>query len=150
MNRTIKYRAYRESTKSWIYGINLKDWHKHLQSNEFHMSTFWSLVDKEALIHVGEFINRHDKDNEEIYEDSIIEYCYNTEPNGNKFKGLVIYDNRVLEIGWEHDQVLFNGFILKCFENDGSDYYVPIPDIPDIKVIGNKWQSPELLKQGGD
>ena len=61
------------------------------------------------------------------------------------FTGIVEYHIKRLEIGWEHDETLFVGFILHSKDTNNSGYYSAFPTVDDLEIIGNIYENPELM-----
>lgn len=89
-----------------------------------------------------QFTGLLDSKGKEIFEGDILSYRY--EISDKPFIGSIEHQNVVLEIGWEHDETLFSGFVI----NIGSEQkpiFRPIPNIEDIEIIGDIYRNPELL-----
>ncbi len=86
-----------------------------------------------------QFTGKQDKNGVDIYEGDNLRYNYHVSKPSMNFYGTVEYHVKVLEIGYEHDETLFVGFILRC-KDDDNVYYKDIPNIKDIEIIGNVYQ----------
>ena len=133
----MKFRAYRESTKQWVYGVNTKDWHKPLQPNEFRMSKFWELVEEGVLINVCRFIDSKDKNGTEIYEGAMV--TVNTFNYGLPIGMPIQFINGRWEIVWREKHWHPNG------EEKIRD--IPLTEVIEgVEVIGKIYENPELLE----
>jgi len=98
---------------------------------------------------LDQFTGLTDKNGKEIYEGDIVKYQYHLDKNDKEcFYGIVEYHIRTLKEG--HDNESFHvGFILRGFDlkHKWEDYYTELPDLNDIKKIGNIHENPELLNE---
>ncbi len=142
--REIKFRAKTKCCEiKWVYGHYYYDI-VALEHNIVEGAIKW-IIDPQTL---GEYIGRKDKNSTEIYEGNVVEWRYSC-ADTSVFRGEVIYDCRVLEIGYEHNTTLFVGFILKCYDSiNGKDeiWYTSISELAEYEVIGNIYENPELLE----
>ena len=89
-----------------------------------------------------------DKTKKEIYEGDILRYCYHVNKPDEKpsyFDGIVEYNDKIIEIGYEHDETRFVGFILRCCPDSEDEYFTTIPNLKDIEIIGNIYENPKLF-----
>ena len=127
MNRKIKFKAKCKDNGEWVYGsyianYNEQDW--IVQDGDFFA------VDSDT---VGQFTGFHDKYGKEIYEGDILSYVF------TQVKYLVCYSYIECSLRFnpcgnvDMDSIIHNSWI-------GVNIYG--------KVIGNKYDNPELLKGG--
>ncbi len=130
--RPIKFRGKRLDNGVWIYGsLDLTDerptisW---LHTDEDDEKVPWFAHVKADT--VGQFTGLHDKNGKEIYEGDIIEI---TDPNTNeKYISTVIWSRK--------------GYYAAKMENNGN-ITLGYVDKSQIRIIGNLFDNPELLKQ---
>ncbi len=67
-----------------------------------------------------------------------VQYYYDIDSKA-VFGGFVEYHDKILEIGWEHDETRFVGFVLRCCPNTNEEYFVTIPE-ENLKIIGTQWK----------
>ena len=87
--------------------------------------------------------NRNGKRNMRV---RFVRYCYHVGTSNIDFYGIVVYRNKLLEIGYEHDETRFVGFILKGHHENEDEFFMPFPTIDDIEIIGNIYQNSKLIK----
>jgi uncharacterized phage protein (TIGR01671 family) len=97
----------------------------------------------EYIIHSKkqQFTGLLDKHGKEVFEGDILRYSYGAR-RGESFIGEVVYEIRLQDKGDNYSRHV--GFMLRAKER-GEYWYTDIPDVPDIEVIGNVWEHPELL-----
>jgi len=130
MQKPIKFRGKAKSDGRWLYGSNQVSASEGSYSQGiFPMSDFWDLVDWGNIDPetVGQYIDRKDKDDKEIYQDDLFEVGFGSEPTEV---------NRVTYGPGSCSYVLLpHGLHLGVWASEG-------------KVIGNIWDNPELLEGG--
>ena len=120
MTREIKFRFWNTNDKQMLQG-----------SKSFHSNQF----SEERWIPM-QFTGLKDKKGKEIYEGDIIEWiCNNGFPKGDKRGGVVEFEGCEFFIRcYGNIQKIFNGFSFDSIRKHS------------FKVIGNKFENPELLK----
>lgn len=142
MERETKFRGKRKRDGRWIYGllhyshgtglwfITHSDggWVPTYGSPDEGEETIFTEVDPNTI---GEFTGLKDKNNKEIYEGDIIDcdmfYNNSTLPH----RGIVIYSER---------------YMAYATKNEAGETLFHNHDIYSIKVIGNIYDNPELIK----
>lgn len=138
MKREIKFRA-------WIKtGIETYDYVKPMTIQQMihsKKSTF-SLKQLNDLVYFEQFTGLKDVNSKDIYENDIVQVNYSGNDN---FSGiaLVVFRNGYFEL---------EGKIMKIINSEGlmyDDFYAISNDLSHysacVKVIGNKFENPELL-----
>ena len=128
--REIKFRVWDKERKIMYY---LSDDRWGFGGNSEYSVLSWEDVFAEQydeLISL-QYIGRKDKNGEEIYNGDIVEF--NNYENGEMYKGLVVF----------HDC----SFCIDVF--DDYDYRY-MRKFHYIKILGNKYENPELLKEDKD
>lgn len=107
-----------------------------------HNNSLFDLISRDL------FTGLKDKNGKDMIEGDIIRYCYHVNKPPKDFVMVIEYHTKTLEIGWEHDETMFCGFILKGIDENSEDgvWYTDIPVIEDIEIIGNIHENKELLK----
>jgi hypothetical protein len=64
-----------------------------------------------------------------------IRFKYGSEKDWS-YADAVWYDG-IIKIGWENDETMFHGFVMRLLENDGTYFYRPFPPFDDsiIEII---------------
>ena len=142
--REYKFRGKNKNTGKWVYGYYFKDFNgksyiintlQKMQNAD--TSNVWIEVIEETI---GQYTGLKDKNGKETYEGDVVlidAYTY-TEPEFSE-EYLVEY-NELLGM-WELKNLEDNKDI-KTFEDLNGWYKL------DIKLLGNKWDNPELLEEG--
>jgi len=129
MSREIKFRVWDHNLKEYIEDSNadpMISWDGKVYCYERQKEGGDALVSGIRNITVQQYTGMVDKDGKEIYEgDIIFGRVYYGNENGI---GIVVY---------------FTGSFIVDWRNQIDD---PLDEIPDIKVIGNIFENPELLK----
>ena len=133
--REILFRAKRLYDGEWIEGLL---WKKKYNSNKLFISYFPNEDDEEACFAVdpetvGQFTGLTDKNGVKIWDGDICNCVYDG-----------ILATRI--IVWDEDELDFKGTNGKKNYNGNFNY---LPCCEEVKVIGNIFDNPELLKGGG-
>jgi hypothetical protein len=139
----IKFKAYRESTKAWVYGINTKDYHKPLKQNEFRLSKFWELVENDVLKNPRIYTGYDDCKGHEIYEEIDI-LRFETDDGEfvtGQLKYTILEENEV----WAGYRFHRLNDVTDQFHNK-QGMYIGEDDDGELVIIGNTIENPELLK----
>jgi len=135
--REIKFRAWDRETKKWT-------------TSGYWISTTTQRLECIPQLEVTQFTGLHDKNGKEIYEGDIVQYFYNLDLATQKFYGVIEFQDMNIEIGYEHDETRFVGFVLHAELNKNGGYFTPIPStslVSFLEVIGNIYENPELLEE---
>ena len=137
--RKIKFRGKRYDVEEWIYGQGVyvkEDVQVYIFKNmgDKYKGMKWSI--KVMPETVGQYIGMKDKNGREIFEGDIVEFT------GDYCK-LKYVGQQVGLVVWHEYSLGFRFFV-------NNKYYHPIDETDEpetkIKVIGNKYQNPELLE----
>ena len=147
--REIKFRGKRKDNNEWIYGFyfeKVRD--KNIPANQpkkaFIKTETWDEgfdVNEINIETLGQFTGLYDKNHKPIYEDDIVKMCFcETDDNGYLLKewsisGEVFYSN-----------YLYGYRVLETINLENGCEYEEHSLSPDIAVIGNIFDNPELLK----
>ena len=129
MNRELKFRVWNKETKKWIHGPGNE---VSLFGEMILLGGFLKGVKCEEINDCLplQYTGMNDSSQKEIYESDIVEYSLGS--------GKLIYQDI---IAWEHyGWVLLN---YDGFENSAT----PLTYLPEIKVIGNIFDNPDLIRQ---
>ena len=122
MNKNIelKFRYYDEVVKEFVYSCEFL-WESSYERLEY----FFQKAKIYASGPVQQFTRLKDKNGREIYEGDII----------------------LIPEDWKAEIKFINGaFRIPWVEDDGQIYLTPIADCPEMEVIGDIFENPELLK----
>ena len=124
--RTIKFRGKTIRSKEWVYSSTISQGTIKRKANKWFMEiseNVWKGLQEGSL---GQFTGLYDKDGKEIYEGDIVRWEDN---NG---------DDRQDSVKWNNGDV---GYIL-------NESWL-MAEIHTYEVIGNIYESPELIEKGG-
>lgn len=161
--REIKFRGKSKNVNEWCYGTyiftndNTNDPFRTGPFKESHRIVFWcsgdwnmgGWVDEEVIPEtIGQYTGLKDKNGKEIYEGDIVEWVFFYERLGANMG--VTEDDTIVKgiIRWKQ-----GGFILEVIENDfeNAGYYsisaLYTDTESDVEIIGNIWDTPELIKE---
>ena len=125
--REIKFRG-KDTTGIWRYGGIYGTVQPHIiHSIAGYETRAFTQVDPET---VGQFTGELDTNNREIYEGDIIEIIYGVDPE---------YGEHI-----ERHEVVFEHGAFKI----GNDVMSVVCGYNPMRVVGNKFDNPELLKDG--
>lgn len=159
MKRQILFRGKRSDNGEWIYGYlignNVIVGEIVLFEDEFFSTEFWYKVDPET---VGMFTGMYDNTKWENAPEYHKVYAYNlSEINGTKpkdeWKGIMIFEGDIVRhtrktangIESTNDEVYFDTEMLEFGLKESNElFHCQFND--EFEVIGNIYESPELLK----
>ena len=124
MNREIKFRGQKVDTKEWVYGVPLDNGNGvvriiHLSSEDSLTFIFTEVIPET----IGQLVGLNDKNNNPIYEGDIIKSWF------GEWNDVIIWDSRYAQ-----------------FTAGGGEFGCELhPD--KVEVIGNIFESPEILNQ---
>ena len=133
--REIKFRAKSIKTNKWIYGsyVEDKEWAKHYIYKQEHDGLYHKLIRHEVNPKtVGQYTGLKDKNGKEIYEGNIVSWLEH------------------------HSEIVFSAgtFCLADDESPGFHLHrcglnatLNLNGISKAEIIGNIYESPELLKE---
>jgi uncharacterized phage protein (TIGR01671 family) len=133
MNREIKFRYY-DKQEQKVYSMNTGDMLSVVCGSiaAVHIQGDYTLDVPEEII-LLQFTGLKDKNGKEIYEGDILKYS----DNYPEFTGFVKYDNR------------FGMFTIEIeFNNQYNFLHHKMS--PDLEVIGNIYENPELLEKNNE
>lgn len=157
--RTIKFRGKDFHSGEWFYGnlfVNDTRWHTHISTPERGCFR----INPET---VGQFTGVIDEEGREVFEGDILEADYKYDRIGTNggvdpdndcmCYGVVEFDNNTLQ--WVSNVYKSEGPISEHIEEEDCPL-VPLCIFgheygyanPNVKVIGNRYDDPELLKGG--
>src|SRR5690554_2958776 len=136
MHREILFRGKRIDNGEWVYGFYVRE--EGLKGDGFHSISHTIITKREP------FRLYQDR----VYVDTVGQYTGLKDRNGVKiFEGDYIYHHwhkDTAYLVWHERYICFVG---KPFEGDTSKtYHYQKPDEPDLEVIGNIHDNPELLE----
>lgn len=141
INRPIKFRCWDTKNKRFLKGIPPEEYMldsdcwSHHDLDEAYMIYPDSPFDlfTNRLIY-SQYLGKKDRDGIEIWENDIVEYSEGVElGEWTTYRGVVKYDETFAAFG-----------LAMNLNSDCSNYF--IDSIRGIKVLGNIFQNPELLK----
>jgi len=149
-NREIKFRAWwREKS---IMLNNVQSFYDTLgdidNGNEHEPEdSFGGVLESPEKYAVMQYTGLRDCDGVDVYEGDIVEFRYgHQKPDDSRFiMAFEYHAGKLIEIGWEHDEAMFVGFILRG-KDKGEDWFTDWPHTAELRVIGNIYENPELLE----
>jgi uncharacterized phage protein (TIGR01671 family) len=136
--REIRFRAWNGAQMRFIEDGEILLNHQGLLAPD-EMYEEWTSRDWPLMQYTG----LKDKNGKEIYEGDVIRWKYESD-SPNSFQGVVEYADRIIKVGWEHDDTRFVGFTIRC-DDKGEEWFAAFPNLKDIEIIGNIYENPELL-----
>ena len=150
--REILFRGKRVDNGEWIFGDL---WHNNSET---------MIIDQPATIEydvipetVGQYTGLTDKNGKRIFERDIVktqpfyDRPYSSKRKSKQFIGIVKYKTRIFNGNEYHSKQCYHGeWGLKFNEDFGEYNYYDWGKLWDCEVIGNEWDSPELLKGSED
>ena len=129
MSRELKLRVWSVDKNRWIKKSNHYDdrysfGYLDEDSLTVHKESCGQFLYKCDNIIIQQFTGLLDKDNKEVYDGDIVTYTLGKD----SFTDYVIFE--------------YYGFRLLSSNNKGS---MPLNDLPDLKIIGNIFENPELI-----
>ena len=143
--REILFRGKRIDTKEWVYGYYMNGafpFNKGLQRQSYiltgSMKNFNGLwvLEKVRIIPetVGQYTGVEDKEGKKIFEGDLVTFHTEYEMDNDD----VWYEKEPYLVKWDNEIAGFEPFYLngrwRC-------------DIVNLKIVGNKWDNPELLEE---
>lgn len=146
--REIKFRGKTVNGNEWIYGMTISKGTIKRKANKFFMEVEenrWKGLQDGSL---GQYTGLRDQNGKEIYEGDIVEWVFFYERLGANMG--VIEDDTIVKgiIRWRQ-----GGFVLEVIENDfeNAGYYsisaLYTDTESDVEIIGNIYDTPELIKE---
>ena len=130
MNREILFRGKRLDNGEWVYGDLMTKYPHHKGLTIVESGCVYHEVDPET---VGQYTGLKDRNGVKIFEGDYIYHHWHKD---------------TAYLVWHERYICFVG---KLFEEDTSrTYQYEKPDEPDLEVIGNIHDNPELLEVLGD
>ena len=131
--RTIKFRGFSEKANIFVYG-DLLTFENCFGISETKGERNFYIVETNSI---GQFTGLYDKNGKEIYEGDIVEKAVNNIISSHRFK--IVYSE------------CFAGFCRLYIKKKGTrDGLISLSEMDvdreEIKVIGNIYDNPELLK----
>jgi len=133
--RTIKFRGYDKGSGLWRYGLLLVDGEKYYIAQIIQGKLVKWLVDPNSI---GQFTGLKDKNGKEIYEGDIIRSFDST---GLAIIHSIVWLESCAKFVAQLDSDSKYGRTCCDLDKDWIDEFCK-------KVIGNRWDNPELLKGG--
>lgn len=162
MNREILFRAKSIQTGRWISGYyfededsksyigymskkryipDTRDW-DIVEYYENNPTYNWVFVKEEVVSEtVGQFTGQYDANKKKIYEGDIIQY----DGDYDGIDGFTRSFSEKAIVLWDED---YCGFVCKVIGDESGDSYswLEYRENPDLTIIGNIYDNPELLK----
>ena len=140
--REIKFRAFAEHFNDWVYGFV---WHRKIDSfngSELEVDEWYMLGDSDDYVSIkpetlGQYTGLKDINGKEIYEGDIIQYLYENCDEDDRY--VVTWDDRDLRFGFVGINIDVWMALEDMYDDYNGDY--------SIKVIGNIYDNPELIKE---
>ena len=123
--REILFRGKSANTRKWIIG----------DYEHFYLS------DGELVVYISEWGERNDK----VFPETVGQYTGLTDKNGKRiFEGDIVRVDDTENAVVEYDET--SAFYMVVFDRAESDFGSLIEQYPNVEVIGNIHDNPELLK----
>lgn len=130
--KKIKFRGIRIDTGKWVYGYYRKYRRCHYINSQYNNKMWVKVIPRT----VGQYVGKEDDNNKEIYENDIIMANYTTMARGLH---LICFHNS-----------MFGGLLVEYRNHkDKWDFFRRLicDKLYNIKVVGNKFETPVLLKE---
>lgn len=138
MNREIKFRAWDVNECMTYFDLNPDVMIKGVPK------PFKEILKQEEGFTLMQYTGLKDKNGKEIYEGDIIRYSYELD-NSSDFEAEIVWYNGIIKTGWEHDETLFAGFVIKGDNGEQYKedryYYHEIPNFAKLEIIGNVYET---------
>jgi len=147
--REYRFRGKRKNDGEWVYGCYLKRWTGIGYKHFIHNGLWEHEVDPET---VGQYTGLKDKNGKESYEHDIIKVYIHNGLYPNEWIEEIVFEKG--QFGIQHGDLYKEFYPLSAFYKPTKTKYVPnvgevvVESEPMFEVIGNRWDNPELLKEG--
>lgn len=152
--RDFKFRAWDDKNKKWLLGYEYPNLGGFSLTGETVLLGEWGntfdgfLFEKKGLkwndLKIMQYTGLKDKNGKEIYEEDIVEYDFNFDP---EIDSINEYDPKIYVVKWTNDCYSGKwGWDLVDVNGDVREYYYGGFDVTKCVLIGNIYENPELLK----